>query len=88
MMKHFSVFLLALSILCGCDAPVRQAVRAQLASFPEIPGLEGDLVRIDSLMSAGSLILHHSPEFGAAYHPHYRIIARELLATLPGLPEE
>ena len=205
MMKHFSVFLLALGILFGCDAPVRQAVRAQLASFPEsraqdiyksfcqdnlgpehlipnpdgarsylmeelaeyradldsgryeipaqryyptgdrghyvrvdlsvvldslvsaealldafvrsanagqqmspeawtakwgqvarvlrrdfpeIPGLEGDLVRIDSLMSAGSLILHHSPEFGAAYHPHYRIIARDILATLPGLPKE
>lgn len=205
MMKHFSLFLLALGILCGCDAPIRQAVRAQLESFPEsraqdiyksfcqdnlgpehlipnpdgarsylmeelaeyradldsgryaipaqryyptgdrgnyvrvdlsvvldslvsaetlldafvrsanagqqmspeawtakwqqvarvlrrdfpeIPGLEADLVRIDSLMTAGSLILHHSPEFGAAYHPHYRIIARDILATLPGLPEK
>lgn len=47
--------------------------------FPDIPDLEADLRQIDSLMEGGHYILHHSPAFNAAYHPHYRIIARGVL---------
>ncbi|MBR6423897.1 MAG: hypothetical protein IKS47_04375 [Bacteroidales bacterium] len=46
--------------------------------FPDIPDEEKDLRQIDSLMAEGHFILHHSPAFSAAYHPHYRIIARPL----------
>ncbi|MBR1539143.1 MAG: hypothetical protein IJ636_06520, partial [Bacteroidales bacterium] len=37
--------------------------------FSSIPDLEADLQRIDSLLGAGNLTLHHSRAFGEAYHP-------------------
>ena len=46
--------------------------------FKDIPGSEQDLAQLDSLIRNGYLIMHHSPEFGAAYHPHYRIIAKDI----------
>ena len=49
--------------------------------FPDIPGAEDDLRRIDSYMAEGEYILHHSPEYGEAYHPHYRIIARDIFES-------
>ena len=50
--------------------------------FPEIPDLERDLQQIDSLMASGQDILHHSPAYEAAYHPHYRIIESSLFEAL------
>ena len=47
--------------------------------FPDIPDAAQDLAAIDSLMAEGNLILHHSEAFGEAYHPHYRIVARDIL---------
>lgn len=46
--------------------------------FSNIPDAEKDLRRLDTLMKEGHLIMHHSPQFGAAYHPHYRIVARDI----------
>ncbi|MCR4824260.1 MAG: hypothetical protein K5849_02765 [Bacteroidales bacterium] len=46
--------------------------------FPELPQAAEDLARIDSLVAAGNLILHHSETFGQEYHPHYRIIAKDI----------
>ncbi|MBP5612369.1 MAG: hypothetical protein J6X20_06585 [Bacteroidales bacterium] len=46
--------------------------------FPGIPDCAKDLQRIDSLMAEGLYILHHSPDFEAASHPHYRIIERHV----------
>ena len=46
-----------------------------------IPDSERDLAAIDSLLAAGHFILHHSPAYSKAYHPHYRIISSDLLAT-------
>ncbi len=46
--------------------------------FPGIPGAAGDLAAIDSLIKAGHLILHHSEAFSEAYHPHYRIVDRQI----------
>lgn len=40
---------------------------------------EADLAAIDSLMAEGHYILHHSPIFEQTYHPHYRIVARDIL---------
>ena len=46
--------------------------------FMDIPDAEKDLATIDSLMAEGELILHHSAAFESAYHPHYRIVAKEI----------
>ena len=51
--------------------------------FPDIPDEEADLRQLDSLIAEGHLIFHHSSAFSAAYHPHYRIIARHCL-DFPG----
>ena len=55
--------------------------------FPDIPEENADLAELDSLISEGNLIMHHSDEFSEAYNPHYRIVAKdifenELLKTL------
>ena len=49
--------------------------------FPGIPGAEADVRQIDSLIREGHLILHHSPEFEQAYHPHYRIVAKDIFES-------
>ena len=49
--------------------------------FPGIPECENDLRQIDSVMAEGHYILHHSPEYNAAYHPHYRIIERQIFES-------
>lgn len=49
--------------------------------FMTIPEAEQDLQSLDSLVKAGSLIMHHSRSFGAAYHPHFRIIARDIFES-------
>ena len=46
--------------------------------FSTIPEAEHDLAAIDSLMAEGHYILHHSRIFNETYHPHYRIVAREI----------
>ena len=49
--------------------------------FKDIPGAEEDLALLDSLIKEGNLIMHHSSAFEAAYHPHYRIIAKDIFET-------
>ena len=46
----------------------------------DIPDLENDLGTLDSLVAEGNLIMRHSQAFRDAYHPHYRIIARDIFA--------
>jgi hypothetical protein len=46
--------------------------------FPALPDAEKDLAAIDSLMAEGHYILHHSRIFNETYHPHYRIVARDI----------
>ena len=55
--------------------------------FPDIPDAETDLAAIDSLISEGHLILHHSRPFSQAYHPHYRLVVNEIFEAeiLPSL---
>ena len=49
--------------------------------FPNIPDATKDLEMIDSHVEQGDLIMHHSQAFGDAYHPHYRIIARDIFES-------
>ena len=46
--------------------------------FPDIPGAANDLSQLDSLVAAGSFIVHHSPIYDETYHPHYRIVAKNI----------
>ena len=50
--------------------------------FPDIPDLDGDLASIDSLVAEGHYILHHSGMFEKTYHPHYRIVAKEIFEKI------
>lgn len=56
-------------------ASVAQVIRKD---FPDIPGAEEDLRALDSLVAAGSFIVHHSQAYCEAYHPHYRIVAKDI----------
>ena len=47
--------------------------------YPDIPDLQKDKARIDELLASGEYAYHHSEAYNAAYHPHYRIIASELV---------
>ncbi len=49
--------------------------------FAHIPGAQEDLEKIDSLIREGNIIIHHSKAFEAAYHPHYRIVARNIFES-------
>ena len=46
-----------------------------------IPELDKDLTTLDSLMAEGHYSMRHSDAFRNAYHPHYRIIARDIFNT-------
>jgi len=49
--------------------------------FPDIPNAAHDLAFIDSIMAGDDLIIHHSRDFGNAYHPHYRIISKDIFES-------
>ncbi|MBR5277477.1 MAG: hypothetical protein IKU35_10145 [Bacteroidaceae bacterium] len=54
---------------------IQRAVRAtapQLAGFPE------DSTLLANLLREGKYMVHHSTKFNEHYHPHYRIIRRDL----------
>ena len=51
------------------------------ANYPDIPDAAKDLAIIDSLMAGDDLIIHHSEAFGNAYHPHYRIISKDIFES-------
>ena len=48
-------------------------------AYPDIPDLAADKTNIAQLLSSGQYAYHHSSAYNAAYHPHYRIIAKDLL---------
>ena len=57
---------------------VSRILREKHANMPE---LDEDLQTLDSLVSEGYLIMHHSQAFRDAYHPHYRIIAKDIFTN-------
>ena len=48
-------------------------------NHPDLPDLAGDKAKIEELLDAGQYAYHHSAAYEAAYHPHYRIILKNLL---------
>lgn len=45
---------------------------------PRPQDYEADAQEIDSLLAAGDYVMHHSRHYNAVYHPHYRLIRRDL----------
>lgn len=45
---------------------------------PGLPGFKEDRRYLDSLLANGEYVVHHSQLFLETYHPHYRIIQKEL----------
>lgn len=44
----------------------------------EIEGFSSDSAKIMKMLERGEYVMHHSRKFDSAYHPHYRIIKREI----------
>lgn len=43
-----------------------------------LPHYQDDKSFIDSILSVGKYAISHSPEYREAYHPHYRIVERDI----------
>ena len=52
--------------------------------YPDIPGLEEDSRKLDSLLASGQYAYHQSAAYEEAYHPHYRILKKDLAEKLLG----
>ena len=44
----------------------------------DLPDFQEDKQFIDSVLSAGKYAISHSPDYREAYHPHYRIVERNI----------
>ncbi len=51
--------------------------RAVLTLYPTLEGYNEDSEAIATLLSEGKYATHHSPQYNAAYSPHYRIVSRK-----------
>ena len=54
---------------------IQQAVRT---FKPSLEGFEKDSTLLSNLLKEGKYVVHHSHKFNEHYHPHYRIIRRDL----------
>lgn len=46
--------------------------------FPDLKGFKEDSTLLSNLLKEGKYVVHHSRKFNEHYHPHYRIIRRDL----------
>lgn len=58
---------------------LQQAVRKV---SPTLQGFSEDSTLLADLLKQGKYVVHHSRKFNAHYHPHYRIIRRDLFEQL------
>ena len=54
---------------------IQQAVRTVK---PSLDGFEKDSTLLSNLLKEGKYVVHHSQKFNDHYHPHYRIIRKDL----------
>lgn len=66
---------------------LQQAVRSV---SPNLQGFAEDSTLLADLLKQGKYVVHHSRKFNEHYHPHYRIIRKELFEEkiLPKLKEQ
>ena len=55
----------------GMQESVRKVV-------PELEGFEKDSTLLAQLLKEGKYVVHHSEKFNTHYHPHYRIIRKDI----------
>lgn len=48
---------------------------------PELQNIETDAESIRQLLNRGEYVMHHSRRYNECYHPHYRIIRRDIFET-------
>ena len=48
---------------------------------PRPEGYEQEAAEIDSLLAAGKHVWHHSRRYNEVYHPHYRLVRRDLFES-------
>jgi len=53
-----------------------------VANYPNIPEIQEDKAKIDSLLAAGEYVYHHSQIYERTYHPHYRIIDQKVFENM------
>ena len=54
---------------------IQQAVRTVK---PSLEGFEKDSTLLSNLLKEGKYVVHHSQKFNDHYHPHYRIIRKDI----------
>ena len=54
---------------------IQQAVRT---AAPQLEGFSEDSTLLANLLKEGKYVVHHSRKFNEHYHPHYRIIRKDL----------
>lgn len=54
---------------------VQQSVRKIV---PDLEGFEKDSTLLAQLLKEGKYVVHHSEKFNTHYHPHYRIIRKDI----------
>lgn len=54
---------------------IQQSVRS---SIPDLQGFSEDSTLLAELLKQGKYVVHHSRKFNKHYHPHYRIIRKDL----------
>ena len=54
---------------------IQQAVHT---AYPQLEGYREDSTLLASLLTEGKYVIHHSSPFSQHYHPHYRIIRRDI----------
>ena len=67
-----------------------QVIEMEVREYcPDLYNLEADSNSINEMLRQGKYVMHHSRRFNAAYHPHYRIIRRDVFERdiLPKLPK-
>lgn len=59
-----------------------QELKAAADALNPLPDeYEKEAALIDSLLAEGDYVMHHSRHYNAVYHPHYRLIRRDLFES-------
>ena len=56
----------------------KQLLQAVKQAQPQLAGFVQDSTMLANLLAEGKYVVHHSKTFDETYHPHYRIIRRDL----------
>lgn len=67
----------------------KQIENVVVENYPNLYNLKEDKEAIEEMLNQGKYVMHHSRRYNKAYHPHYRIIRRDLFERdiLPYLPK-